>query len=198
MTINDFFRLLSPLALRTRNMIRHAVIKAIDDTTKWQRAQIEALDSEVRNGIPVFQPYGFASNPDASDGDSPEALVVNIGGRPDGAVIVQITDRRYRARNLQPGEVAMYDKTGSIFTFQTNGDVVLSTGSGEFKINDNVTITGDLRVNGGIKADADVVGHSGTLGADISLINHGHNVSALDGNSLPVVFTPPGKTGSPT
>jgi phage baseplate assembly protein V len=200
--LNDLFKAL----LRARNMIKHAVIGSSDDTGKWQRVQIEALDGEVRHGIPVFQSFGFASNPDTSDGENPEALVVHIGGRPDGAVVIQITDRRYRPKNLQPGETAMYDKAGSIITMQTNGDIVISSGSGELKINDNVTVTGDLHVQGGIKSDADIVAHRGVLGDDVSLISHKHGVNATADTSTGVVtFTAPsnpavppsGTTGTP-
>jgi phage baseplate assembly protein V len=191
--------------LRVRNMVKHAVVGAVDDTGHWQRAQIEMLDSEVRNGIPVFQHYGFASNPPVGDADNPEALVVHPGGRPDSAVIIGIGDRRYRIRNLSAQEVCVYDAQGSTLKLKANGDIEATPASGTMKINANtlniggdVTVAGDLHATGTIKGDTDVVAHSATLGADISLNSHAHNVSAVDGNTLSVVFTPPGKTGSPT
>jgi phage baseplate assembly protein V len=201
-------RAIQPVANRLRNLVVRAVVNSVDDSGKWQRAQIEASDGETLSGVPVFQPYGFSSNaPVAAGGDGPEALVVRIGGRPDNSVIIAIGDRRYRLPNLAAEEVAMYDAQGSIVKCQSNGDINLKPGSG------TVTVTGDVVVSGNVTASGDlisqtgnvqaqggdVLGHSATLGADISLIGHKHNVAAVaDTSTGAVTFTPPAKTGSPT
>ena len=97
-------RLLSPLSRRLRLMIARAVVTAIDDAGKVQAAQVKLLDGEVRDGVEILHQYGFTSVP---LGDR-EGLYFAVGGDRDHGVMICVADRKYRLKNLAPGETAVH------------------------------------------------------------------------------------------
>ena len=101
-------RLLAPLRRRVLLMVGRAILTVIDDSTKSQTVQISALADEVRDAVERFQEYGYTSVPQAGA----EALAVFVGGNRAHGVVVATEDRRYRPRNLSPGDVALYHRAG--------------------------------------------------------------------------------------
>lgn len=101
-------RMLRPIAGRVQMMIGRAVIAAIADDRQAQALQLELLTDEVQDGVERFQGYGFTSHPHPGA----EALVAFVGGTRSHGVVVQVEDRRYRLKNLAPGEVALFDDLG--------------------------------------------------------------------------------------
>lgn len=97
-------RALTPLSRRLRLMIARAVVTAIDDAGKIQAAQVKLLDGEVRDGAEILLQYGFTSLP---LGDR-EGLYFSVGGDRDHGVMICVADRKYRLKNLAPGETAVY------------------------------------------------------------------------------------------
>lgn len=95
---------LGDVATRVFNMISRAVIKAINDTGITQQAQLEALDGDVQDDVPVFQQYGFNSVPfpDA------EAIVLYMNGNRSQGMVLVVDGSQYRPADWEPGEVGMY------------------------------------------------------------------------------------------
>jgi phage baseplate assembly protein V len=113
-------RLLAPLARRLDNMVARAVVHLVKDSTKIQLVQLGVLDGETREGCERFQGYGFTSVPL----EGAEAVVLFVGGRRDHGLVVAIDDRRYRKKDLEPGEVALYHKDGSFVLLKSARVVV--------------------------------------------------------------------------
>ena len=95
---------------RVRGMIARAVVRLIDDARACQEMQIDLLSDESQDGVERFQNYGFTSVPK----NGAEALVACVGGLRSHAVAIVVEDRRYRLKNLQSGEVAVFDDLGNM------------------------------------------------------------------------------------
>ncbi len=118
--------LLAPLRTRIANMVSRAVVKLVNDSKKMQLMQLDILDGESRDEIERFQDYGFTSVPL----EGAEAVVIFPGGRRDHGLTIVVDDRRYRLRNLESGEVAMYTDQGDSIVIKRGGNIeVTAAGS---------------------------------------------------------------------
>lgn len=128
-------RFISPLTTRVRNMIVRGVIKLVDDKSKVQRIQASLLAGELKDGIERYQEYGISTNPPAGT----EALVVFCGGSRNNGVIVATGDRKFRIKELQPGEVAIYTDEGDTIKLARNRKIQVSTMHLEVNAAEDVT-----------------------------------------------------------
>jgi phage baseplate assembly protein V len=115
--IRAFHKFVAPLKRGLQLMVGRAVIKAVADDPRMQTAQLELLDGEVRDGVEVFQHYGFSSVPLAES----EAIVVSVGGNRDHGIVVAHGDRRSRPTGLEAGDVAVYHNEGHLIVLKANG-----------------------------------------------------------------------------
>jgi phage baseplate assembly protein V len=90
------------------SLIGRAVVKSINAASKCQTVDVELLAGQGKAGIEHLEPYGFTSR--AKSGA--EAVVLFPDGDRSHAVVVSISDRRYRIKGLKTGEVAFYDDQG--------------------------------------------------------------------------------------
>ncbi len=123
--IDTITRLLAPLRNRVANMIARAVVQLVNDGAKLQALQIVVGSEETREGVERFQEYGFSSVPLAGA----EAVVVFVGGRRDHGLVIAVDDRRYRLKDLEPGEVALYTDEGDYIHFKRGGIVKIKAGT---------------------------------------------------------------------
>jgi phage baseplate assembly protein V len=132
-------------------------VTLINDSGPAQVAQVRGNELELRH-IPVAGLYGLASHPLPGA----DVVVVYLGGDRGKGVVIATADRRYRLRNLAPGETALYTDEGDVVKL-SRGRVVEVVAGTELRITAPlVTISGDLRVVGDI---TDQDGAHGTLGA---------------------------------
>ncbi len=117
--IDTFNRFLAPLRTRVANMVSRAVVKLVDDSKKMQLLQVDLLEGETRDELEHFQGYGFNSVPLAGA----EGVAVFVGGRRDHGIVIAVDDRRYRIRNLESGEVAMYTDQGDSIVIKRGGTI---------------------------------------------------------------------------
>jgi phage baseplate assembly protein V len=145
-----FGQLSKPISTRIANMVARATVKLVDDSKKIQILQVGVLKGETRSEIERFQNLGFTSVPE----EGAEAVVLFVGGRRDHGYAVAVDDRRYRLKDLEPGEVAMYHKSGSKIVMKANGDI-------------EVTADANVKINGGstpvAKEGSATTGHMHTL-----------------------------------
>lgn len=97
-------KMLDPIKRRVRLMIGRAVLSTINDAGGIQIVQVKLLAGETRDNVERMQNYGFTAVPLPGA----EGIMASVSGNRDHGVIIVMDDGRYRMRNLQPGEVAMY------------------------------------------------------------------------------------------
>lgn len=124
--MNDsaFRRLTAPLRRRIKVMFTRALGNLVDPATLMQTLQVEALAGETLDGVEHFEPYGFTSNPQPGF----EALLAALGGDRAHTVCVVAADRRFRLKNLAPGEVALYTDEGDVIHFRRNRIIEINGG----------------------------------------------------------------------
>jgi len=97
-------RLSRELRRRVLLMVGRAVLTVVDDSTKLQTVQVQALAGEVLDGCERFQSYGFTSHPRPGS----DAVVLSVGGVREHPLILSVEDRERRLTDLAEGEVAVY------------------------------------------------------------------------------------------
>lgn len=156
-------KMFDPIKRKIALMVSRAIINLIDDANEIQMAQVSMLDGEIQDDAEVFGQFGFASNPP----NGSEAIVVSVGGVRSHGVILGISDRQYRIKNLGKGFAAIYDQFGNQIIL---GDEKMTfTAVTKIEVNapetdwlGNINLTGNLDASGDVKAGA------------ISLKNHKH------------------------
>jgi phage baseplate assembly protein V len=197
-SIADIQRLVAPLHRQIVNLAVRAVVKTIDDAKKMQLLQVEALDGETRDNVEHFHPYGLSSSPK----DGAEAILLRLNGTPDNGVVVCVSDRRHRIKNLESGEVVVYDATGSKVLLKANGDIEVTPSSGKAKLTGDLHVTGKLDVDGkgtfsdDVDCSGTVTGSSDVVGGGIHLKTHTHKGSSTVCGTSGSPWT--GETDAPT
>lgn len=101
-------KILQSLSNKVQLMVGRAIIAAVNEQSPNQQVQIKLLadeDTEAER----FTEYGFTSVPH----DGCEAITIFVGGNRDHGIVIGTSDRRYRLKGLQNGEVAIYTDEGS-------------------------------------------------------------------------------------
>ena len=124
------------------------------ETGGTQTAQVTFPGGELRDGTSILGSYGLCVRPIAG---ADHAVLFLTGDRTRG-VSVGCGDQRYRPKTLQPGEVALYDRTGSLLTLKADGSIAIAPSNGKVTIEGMLTVTGDVVANG-VSVDQHV--HSG-------------------------------------
>jgi len=151
--------MLEPVKNKVGLMVGRCVLRAITDTGKLQRVQVQALADETHDDVERVQQYGFTSVPFAGA----EGVVVFVGGNRDHGLVIAVDDRRYRLVGLSAGEVALYDDQGQKVHLTRTGIVVDGAGKDIHFVNaPTVFIPQDLRVGRDIIADRDISDQGGT------------------------------------
>lgn len=150
--------LTAPLRRRVRLMVSRAILTALNDGPGIQILQVKLLANEVRDSVERFQNYGHTSYPLSGS----EGIMVCVSGNRDHGVVIALDDRRYRPKNMQPGESAHYDDLGQKIHLTRTGIVI--TGAGlPVTITDTPKVRMDtplLEVTGEIKDKCDSDGRT--------------------------------------
>lgn len=168
---------MSALEQRVRLMLGRAIVRLVDDAKLAQELQVDLLEDESQDGVEHLQSYGLAFHPHPDA----EAVVACAGGLRSHAIVIAVADRRYRLKNLQQGEVALYDDLGNLVKLGRTKIEITAVSAVDLTAPDGFTINADVTLNGKLDATGDVTA------AGISLINHTH--SGVDPGS--------GNTGAP-
>ncbi len=122
--IGSFNKMIDPIRRRVRLMVSRAVLTLANDTAGIQVVQVKLLAEEVRDAVERFQNYGTTSFPLPGA----EGIMVCVSGNRDHGIVISMDDRRYRPKNMQPGESAQYDDLGQKIHLTRNGIVITGAG----------------------------------------------------------------------
>jgi phage baseplate assembly protein V len=159
-------------------LVRGTVILA-DAARKLQTLQVRLTAGEIKDGAEHFEAYGFTSHPQAGA----EVLTAFLGGDRSHAVVLVASDRRYRIKELQPGEVAIYTDEGDRIHFKRG------------RIIDIETETLNIKASTAVHFDTPLISQTGRIesagdqvAGGISQIGHEHaDVQPGSGQSGPPV-----------
>jgi phage baseplate assembly protein V len=158
---------LKALRGRVQMMVGRAVLAAVNDDATLQTLQIELASDEAQDGVEHFQPYGLAYKPHVGA----EAIAMAVGGLRSHAVVLTVTDRRYRLKALKDGEVALYDDQGQKLLLGRDGILI------ETPKDISIQAEGDFNVEAGGAVSIKGGGETLIDGASI-LIGEGASLAA--------------------
>ncbi|MDO4560822.1 MAG: phage baseplate assembly protein V [bacterium] len=139
-------KLTQPIAQKAALAVARCVIRLVNDAVPLQAVQVDVLAGETRANVERVQEYGFTSVPLPGC----RALAVFVGGDRSSGVVVASDDIRFRLKNLNPGEVALYTNEGDKLHFK-NGRLIEITAAGGVTVNSPaVTVPEGDVIAGGI------------------------------------------------
>jgi phage gp45-like len=106
------------LSARLRSIVRRGVMSNLVADSQGQTGQTSSLADDARDGVELFEPYGFTSSPQAGA----ECLVFSVGGDSAHQVALAAGDRTVRLVVAQ-GEVAVYHEGGSRVLLLNDGSI---------------------------------------------------------------------------
>lgn len=147
-------------------MIARGTVALATASSMLQTLQMRLTAGEVKDDLEHFEPYGFTSNPKPGA----EGVALFLGGDRSHGVVVCVSDRRFRLKELKPGEVAIYTDEGDTFVFKRGRIVELDTMTLKVKAGNSVEFdTPLIKTTGRIESDGDQVA------AGISQVGHAHD-----------------------
>ncbi len=110
--LKDIFeQMIRPLKNRVYTMVTRIVVDVVKNSEGMQTVKAELLAGEVRDLMEHFQDAGFTSTPI----EGAEAVAVFPGGNRDHGIVLAISDRRSRPKNIPEGGAAIYSFDDSEF-----------------------------------------------------------------------------------
>jgi len=140
--------------------VARGVLRELSDSEGIQLAKVDYFAGETREGIERFQDYGFTSVPfpDA------ECATMFVGGNREHGLIVKIDDRKFRLKNLAPGEVALYTDEGDKIEFK-RGNIINIVGANEVNIE---TTDAVINASNSVEVNTSKATVNATTSADIT------------------------------
>jgi phage gp45-like len=114
------------LRAAVRGVVRRAVIRDVTADTAGQTVQASGLADDVRDGVELFEPYGFTSSPP----NGAEALLFSVGGDTAHQVAICAGNRTLRLA-VGVGEVAVYNEAGASIVLRDDGSIEVYPAAGE-------------------------------------------------------------------
>lgn len=148
-----------------KNLLARCSVALVNATAKMQTVQVRLLAGEVKDNIEHFEPYGFTSN--AHPGA--EGIAAFFAGDRSHGVVLCIADRRFRLKELKPGEVALYTDEGDCLHFKRGRVLEIQTMT--LRVTAGTAVEFDtpvIRTTGKIESAGD------QIAAGVSQINHPH------------------------
>lgn len=86
-----------------------SVLHLVKSADNIQKVQASGLADETLQDVELMQQFGFTSVPPANT----QAVILPIGGQTTHGIVIATENGSFRLKNLQGGEVAIYDESGS-------------------------------------------------------------------------------------
>jgi len=198
-----FSRLIKPYDDRQNNMVRFGKMLLLKDG-KTQSVQAETANNEIADNAKYIENYGFTGKPKQKS----ECVLFNIQGNPGNVVILSIGNRELRFKELNDGEVAMYDDSGNLLHFKNGGIIDFKAPATLNQTAQTINISGTTAVNVKTKtltAEADSVSvkaktatvdaQTTTVNGKVNLAGGGQGVARL-GDAVQVNVTSGSSAGT--
>jgi len=141
-SMNAIDRLLGPLRRKIMSVVARGVVKLIHNEFGMQKLQSTGLKGETMDDLEFFENYGFTCFPF----EDSESLIVFPQANREHGIVIAVADRRYRLKDLEQGEVALYTDEGDSIKLCRGNRIEITTDLAVFS--NDVTIDGDLIVKG--------------------------------------------------
>lgn len=162
-----------------KSMLARGTVVLANAGKKMQSLQIRLTAGELKDGVEHFEPYGFTCNPLPGA----EVLTAFLGADRSHAVVVVASDRRYRIKEVAPGEVVIYTDEGDKIHFKRGRIIDIETQTLNIKAGSSVNFDTPL-----ITQTGRIVSEGDQVADGVSQINHPHSgVMPGNGQSGPAV-----------
>jgi phage baseplate assembly protein V len=161
---------LDRLFKRLQLLVGRGRIKVSNDGGAVQSHQVQLSPLELKDVARAAE-YGFTSMPQPGC----HAVVIFVGGDRSNGIIVATNDQAHRLKNLQPGEVAIYDDQGQS-VYITRSGIVVNGGGKQVTITNTpkVRVESNIEATGTIKDLCDSTGKT-MDGMRTTYDGHDHN-----------------------
>jgi phage baseplate assembly protein V len=137
---NELDQISKLIANRLRNMFARGEVKKITKG-KTTKAKVEFLSGEIFDGIEMPQQFGHQSHPPVGS----EVIALFLGGNRDhGSIIATFNKSHTQQEELEEGETAMFDRSGSKVVIKADGSISITPSGGTVQINGNLVVTQDI------------------------------------------------------
>lgn len=127
-----------------RSLVARGVVDRVDASQKMQTLDISLEDGHKPTKVEHWERYGITYRPH----EGAEVLALAVGGNRDHMVVIDAADRRYRPKDLKPGELMIHDHQGQ--SILIGKDSVTITSGKKLVIKANIEIEGNITQQGSI------------------------------------------------
>jgi len=131
--------MLQPIQNRLLMIVGRAVLEATKDDEGIQRIKVQLFAGENRDGVERFQNYGLTSHVPPGG----ECVIVFPGGNRDHGLAISCENRKFRLKNLDEGEVALYTDEGDFIKLRRDNVIEISGSSKVVVKSDNIELGRD-------------------------------------------------------
>jgi len=181
-TFRALQRLMAPIITRIRRVCLGAIIRRVDDGGDLQRMQVESIGHSVYDNVEKFEQFGFTSNPPLGL----DAIIIERCGK---HIIVAIGDRKYRIKNLESGDTAIYDAHNQTIILNKDGITVTDTQNNTVVMNSDGINTTDTNGNN-VKMNGSGINLTDINGNNITMSSAGVNINGVLITQAGVMTTP--------
>lgn len=164
------------------NDIRQAfrgVLNLVKSADNIQKVQVSGLADETLQDVELMQHFGFTSVPPANT----QAVIIPIGGQTSHGIVIATENGAFRVKNLQGGEVAVYDESGSSIILKKGRLIEIDCDVLNIKAATKVAISSPLvETDQVFTAQGQINGNGGMAVQGGSGASFSGNVTQRDGN----------------
>lgn len=144
--INELIELIRQSSLEQQEqlagLIRFGMVNLVEKG-QTQHCQVKTAAGEILNDVAFLEPYGFTAKPKKKS----ETLIFNVNGNKFNNVVLNIGSRELRFKELNDGEVAMYDDSGNLLHFKNGGIIDFKAADTLTQTAQTINISGTTAVN---------------------------------------------------
>ncbi|WP_174891594.1 phage baseplate assembly protein V [Candidatus Hamiltonella defensa] len=133
------------------------MVRGTNSTAACQRVDVSLIAGETKAGMEYLEPYGFTGIAHAGA----EGVALFLSGDRSHGIVINMAYRRYRLKDLQTGEVALYTDEGDHIVLKRGRVIEVTTDTFVVKAKNKVVLdTPRVDTSGEITAEKSIVSQS--------------------------------------